>query len=70
MASLFVDVHLSKAKLTLIHDGNDFLIASMITVYSFQQIWLRVAVDGSTRSLYNALYDYCRSRFDIALHLI
>jgi hypothetical protein len=68
MPRFFVDVHRSKAKLTLFHDGNCFLIASKVGVYSLWQILLRVVVDGSTRLLRNALYDSHSSRFDIALH--
>jgi len=66
MAGLIVDVHPFKAKLTLISDGTCFLIPSTVSAYSLQQMSLRVAVDGSTRSSRNALYD-CRSfRFNIA----
>jgi hypothetical protein len=68
MASLFVDVHLSKAKLTLFLDGNCFLIASTVSVYSLRQILLRVLADGNTNSRHNALYDRHSSRFDIAFH--
>ena len=68
MASLFSDVHLSKAKLTGFRDGNFFLIASMVSAYSLRQMLLRVVADSSTRSLYNALYDRRSSRLDIAFH--
>ena len=64
--NLFVDVHPSKAKLTLSVDGNCFLIASTVSVYSLWQILLRVLADGNTDSLRNALYDRHSSRFDIA----
>jgi len=68
MASLIVDVHPSKAKLTLFRNGNCFLIASMVSAYSLRQMLMRVVVDGSTRSSRNALYDRRCSRFDIAFH--
>ena len=48
MASLFIDVHLSKAKLTLFREGNCFLIASTVSTYSLRQMLLRVVADGST----------------------
>jgi len=38
MASFFIDVHPSKAKLTLFHDGNYFLIAYTVSAYSLWQI--------------------------------
>ena len=68
IARLFSYVHLSKAKLSVFRDGNCFLIASMVSAYSLQLMLLRVVVDGSTRSLRNALYDHCSCRFDIAFH--
>jgi hypothetical protein len=68
IANLFVDLHLSKAKLTLFLVGNCFLIGSTVSVYSFHHILLRVLADGNTNSLRNALYDRHSSRFDIALH--
>jgi hypothetical protein len=68
IANLFVDVHLSKAKLTLFVDGNYFLIASTVSVYSLQQILLRVLAEGTTNSLCNTLYDRRSLRFDIAFH--
>jgi len=67
-ASLFGDVHLSKAKLSLLRDGNCFLIASMVSEYSLQQMLLGVVADSSTRSPRNALYDCHSSRFDIVFH--
>jgi len=57
MVNLFVDVHPSKAKLTLFRNGNCFLIASIVSEYSLRQMLLRVVADGSTRSSRNALYD-------------
>ena len=61
MAGLLVDVHLSKAKLTLFRDSNFFLIASMVSAYSLQQMLLMVLADGPTRSSPNALFDRCSS---------
>jgi len=66
MVSLLVDVHLSKAKLTLFHDGNCVSFASTVHAYSLRQILLRVVTNGTTSSLGNALYDHCSSRFEIA----
>jgi len=68
IANLFVDVHLSRAKLTLFVDGNCFLVASTVSVYSLRQISLRVLADGNTDWLHNALYDHCSWKFDIAFH--
>jgi len=68
IATLFIDVHWSNAKLTLFLDANCFLIASTITVLSLRQILLWVVADGNTNLFHNALYDRHRSRFDIALH--
>ena len=70
LASLFVDVHPFSVKLTLFCDSNYFLIASMVSPYSLQQMLLSIVVNGSTRSSHNALYDCCSSRFDIAFHEI
>jgi len=66
IAYLFVDVHLSQAKLTLFLDRNCFSIASNVSLYSLQEMLLNVVADGNTNSLYNALYEYHRSWFDIA----
>jgi len=68
MHSLFVDVHPSKAKLTLFRDGNCFLIASTVSAYSLREMLQRVAADGSTRSSRNAVYNCRSSRFDIVFH--
>jgi len=66
LARVFVDVHSSKAKLTLFCEGNYFLIALSVSANSLQQMSRRVVVDSSTMSDHNDLYD-CRSwRFDIA----
>jgi hypothetical protein len=68
IASLFVDVHPLKAKLTLFLDGKCFLIVSTVSVYSLRQILLRVLADGNTNSFRNVLYDCCSSRFDVGFH--
>ena len=68
IASLVVDVHPSKAKLTSFCDNNYFLIASALSAYSLWRMMLRVVVEGNTRSLHNALYDHSSSRFDIVFH--
>jgi hypothetical protein len=68
MGNLLVDIHLSKAKLTLFRTGNCFLIASTVSAYSLLQILLMVVADGSIRSSRNALYNRRRSTFDIAFH--
>ena len=70
IADLFVNVHPSKAKLSLFLDGSCFLIASTVSVYSLWQILLRVLADGNTNSLRNEWYDHCSSRLDIAFHEI
>jgi len=70
MANLFVDVHPSKAKITVFRTGNCFLIASSVSAHSLRQMLLRVIADGSTRSSRNALYDRRSSGFDIAFHAI
>ena len=61
-AHLFVDVHLSKAKLTLPLNGNCFLIASTVGVYSLRHILLRVLVNSNTNPCRNALYDRVLAR--------
>jgi len=66
IASVFIDLHLSKATLTSFCDGNGVLIASKVCAYSLQQMLLRVVAEGSSSSLRNALYDCCSSRFDMA----
>jgi hypothetical protein len=68
MGSAFINVHPSKAKANLFHDGNCFVIASTVSAYSLQSVLVRVLVDGSTRSVDIALYDHCSSRFHIAFH--
>jgi hypothetical protein len=68
MARSFVDVHPSKAKLTFCRNGNGFLIASTVSVYSLRQMLLRVVADGRTRLSRNAVYDRPSWRFDIAFH--
>jgi len=46
MANLFVDVHLSKDKLTLLHDGKCILILSTVSEYSLPQMLQRVLADA------------------------
>jgi len=70
IASLFVDVYLSKAKLTLLHSGNCFLIASAVSADSLRQTVLMVVAEWRTSTLRNASYDRRSSRFDIAFHEI
>jgi len=70
IASLFIDVHPSKAKLTLFRSGNCFIIASTVSAYCLRQMLLRVVADGRTRWSHNALYDRRSSRFDIAIYRI
>jgi len=65
---MFADVFPSKAKLTSFLDGNYFLIASTVSHYSFRQMLLSMLPDGSTNSLFNALYDRRSSRFDFVFH--
>jgi len=48
MDNLFVDVHLSEAQLTLFLDGNCYLIASTVSVYSLPQMFLIVLADRTT----------------------
>jgi len=68
MANSFLDVHPSKAKLIEFLDGNYFLIASSVSVYSLWQMFLGVMVDGSTNLHRNASYDRHSARFDGAFH--
>ena len=68
LASLFIDVHPSKAKLTLFCIGNRFLITSTVSAYTLQQMLLTIVADGRTRSSGNVLYHSRSSRFDIAFH--
>jgi len=68
MANLFIDVHPSKAKLTLFLDMNCFLIVSTVSENSLRQMLLSMLADGSTNTLHDELYDRCNSRFDIAFH--
>jgi hypothetical protein len=65
IASLFVDVHPSKATLTLCFVGNCFLIALMVKKYSLWQILLRELAEGRIRSVGKALNNRRSSRFDI-----
>jgi hypothetical protein len=66
MASLFVVVHPSKAKLNVFRYGNYFIIASTVNAYSLRQMLLQVVATGFTRSLLNDLYGSCSSGLDIA----
>jgi len=68
IANLFVDVPPSKAKLNLFLDGNCFLIASTVSVYSLRQMLRTKLADSYTNRLRNALYECCISSFDIAFH--
>ena len=68
MASLFVDVHPSKVKLTSFRIGNCLLIASTVSAYFLRQMLQRVIADGRAMSSRNALYDRRSSRFDKAFH--
>ena len=65
MASLSVDVHPFNVTLAWFRDGNCFLIASVVTAYSGQQMLLMVEADRNTQSLRNAFYNSPNSRFDI-----
>jgi len=64
-ASLFVDVHQSKPKLTFSLDYDCFIIVSPVSQYSLWQMLLTVLADWSTSSLLNASYDCRNSGFDI-----
>jgi len=68
IANSFVDVHPSKAKLTLFLVGNCFLIASTVSQYSLRHMLLRVLADGSTSSLRNVVHDRRTSRIEVAFH--
>jgi hypothetical protein len=68
IAYFLVDVHPSKAKLTLFLDGNCFLIVFTVSAYSQQRMIVRVLADGSTRLSHNAIYDRRSSGFDIAFY--
>jgi hypothetical protein len=70
VASLFVNVHPSKAKISLFRDSKCFVIASTVSAYFLRQMMLRVIGDGSTRASCNAFYDRPSFRFDIAFHRI
>jgi len=68
MASWSVDVHLSKAKLTLFLNYNCSLIASNVSDHSLQQMLIRVLLDGSMSLLPDAAYNHHSSSFDIVFH--
>jgi len=66
MASLFLEVHPSKAELTLFRNSNCLVNASTVSAYALRQMLLMVIADGRTRSSRNAFYDRRSSIFDIA----
>jgi len=68
MADLFVEVHPSKAKLSLFRNGSWFFIVSTVGAYSLRQMLLRVVTDGRTRTSFNALDDRGSWKFVIAFH--
>jgi len=68
MASLFVDVHPSKARPTLFLDSNCLVIASTVSACSLRHMLVMVIADGCTRLSCNALYDRRSSRLDIVFH--
>jgi len=68
MANMVVDVHSADAKQTLFRDSNCFLIESTVNGYSLWQMWLKVVVYSSGRSLCDDLYDRHHSRFNIGFH--
>ena len=67
---LFVDILLSKAKVTLFLDGNCSVIASAVSEYYFCQMLFRVLADSSTKLLCNVLYDPDSLWLDIEFHAI
>jgi hypothetical protein len=68
MASLLVDLHPSKFKLTVYHDGNFVFIPSTVSGYCLLQMFLKIVVGGSTSLQRDAAYDRRISTFDIAFH--
>jgi len=70
IANVFVQVHPSKAKLTLVLDGNCFIIESRVSVYSLRQRLPSLLADGHTNSSCNELCECRSSRFDIPFHEI
>ena len=66
LSNLFIDVHLSKAKLPLFLDCHCYCIASTVSEYCLRQMLLGVLVDSSTNLLCNDLYDYGSLRIDMA----
>jgi hypothetical protein len=68
MANLFVDVHQSKATLTLFLDSNCFLIASTVRGYALWQMLFSGLADSSTDSLCYALYDSRSFTFDKSIY--
>jgi len=70
IAILFVDVYLSKAKLTSFPDGNCILIESTLGEYCLRQMLLRMLADGSASSQQDAWYNCHSSKLHIAFHAI
>jgi len=68
MATLSVDIHLSKAILTSSIHRNCIIIASTISDYSLRQMLLKVLTDGSTSSHHTASFDRSNCRFDNPFH--
>ena len=68
LANLQVEVHPSKARLTIFLEGNCIFIASTVSVYCLQQLLQGELGAGSTNPLHNALYDHSSSRFVIAFN--
>jgi len=66
IASLFMVVHQSNAKLTWFRGRNYFLNASTLSAHSLRQMLLRVAAEASTSSLRNAVSDRQSFRYDLA----
>jgi len=66
IAKWFVDVHPSKAKLTLFLDGNCILIEATESAHSLWQMIPGVLVESRNSSLRNALCDRLGSTFEIA----
>jgi hypothetical protein len=68
MGSLYVDVHPSEAKLTLLFNGNSVFIASTDSMYSFWQISVTGLADSTTSFELDALCDHHSLMFDIAFN--
>jgi len=68
MASVFIDVHPFKAKVSLFRNSNCFLVSSIVSAYTLRQMALRLVADWGTRSSRNAFYTRCSSRYDIMFY--